>query len=191
MLGDEHSLLGDLVVDGIEVCGRGCRRRGGGSDPGFHGRDLRLECGNLNPRGVDHLIRNREDRSGLRDVLRQQRDAVTNDLAEVAEAFTNLLEFERNAAVAVNGIRGQFLFQRSNSKRDLVQLVDDRDALGLAFGFGLLVIVDVPPQRHDVVGKNSGASVANHRCDVLRLASDFGLLSERLELTANFARQVR
>ena len=79
------------------------------------------------------------------------------------------------------------MFECPNSKRDLIELVGDGNAFRLTFGFGLLVIVDVPPQRHDVVGENSGSGVANHRRDVLSLASNFGLLPEWLKLTTNFA----
>ena len=116
MLSDEHSLLGNLVVDGIEVRG-GCRGRGGGgSDLGFHARHLQLECGDLYPCGLDHLVRNRKVGGRLGNVLRQQRDAVSNDLAEVSETFSHLLEFKRNAAVAIDGIRRQIFFERSNPK---------------------------------------------------------------------------
>ncbi|CAB4635183.1 unannotated protein [freshwater metagenome] len=70
VLSNKHSLLGDLVVNSIEIRSGSRRRRGSGSDLGFHLRHLQLECGNLNPCGLNHLVRNRKDRSGLRNILR-------------------------------------------------------------------------------------------------------------------------
>ncbi|CAB4635192.1 unannotated protein [freshwater metagenome] len=92
--------------------------------------------------------------------------------------------------MTVNRIRRQFLFERSNPKRELVELVGDGDSFGLTFRLGLLVIVDVAAQRHDVVSKNSRTGVTNDGGDVLRLSCNVGLLAEGLELTANFARKI-
>ena len=69
-------------------------------------------------------------------------------------------------------------------------MVGDSDSFGLTFRLGLLVIVEVAAQRHDVVGKNSSPGVSNDGRDVLGLASDFSLLTEWFELTPNFPRKV-
>ncbi|CAB4582853.1 unannotated protein [freshwater metagenome] len=92
--------------------------------------------------------------------------------------------------MAINSIRRQFLFERSNPKRDLVELVGDGDSFGLTFRLGLLVFVDVAAQRHDVVRENSGSGITNDSGDVLSLTRNVGLLAKRLELTPNFARKV-
>jgi hypothetical protein len=93
-------------------------------------------------------------------------------------------------SVRVHRIRREFLFQRSDSKGSVVQLVGHRDALGLPFRLGVLMVVDVTAKRHHIRRNNSGACVANNRGNVLCFPRDFGLLAERFQLATDFSRQI-
>ena len=52
------------------------------------------------------------------------------------------------------------------------------------------MVVEVAAQCHDIVRDESGAHVSNDGGNVLRLASNFGLFAQWLQLATNFARQV-
>ena len=52
------------------------------------------------------------------------------------------------------------------------------------------MVVDVATQRHHVVSENSSTRIAHDGGDVLGFAGNLGLLAQRLQLAANFARKV-
>ena len=82
------------------------------------------------------------------------------------------------------------MLQHPQAKCDLFELFRHNDSFGLAFRFAALVGVNVAAKRNHIVREDSCSSISHDGRNVLRFPRDFCLLTERLELTSDFSRQV-
>ena len=190
MAGDERALGGDLLIDRIETGARGAGL-GLRGDPGGLGLgDDGTQSFDLGPRILDHLGRH-AGRSILRLGLRaEQGKSLVRHRVEVAEPLLHRLEPERGAARDIHVVADLRLLETGDPQLLLFELLLQHDALAVPFALGAAVRVESGAQRDDLVGEQPGARIPHDGRDGLRFTRDLGLVSERLQLAPDLAREI-
>ena len=190
MAGDEGALGGDVLVEAIEV-----RANERGRLP--CGGPLRLRDGHVltQPVGLvpgigDGAGRDPGDLLGRLGLLAEERQPLVRERVEAAEPRLFRLEAERDPARDVHGVTDLRLLDALLPQPDLVELLLQNDALGLALALATALQGDRGAQGDDVVRKDAGAGVAHDARDGLGLSRDLCLAPERLELASDLAGEV-